>query len=322
MLSSLFLSLLAFPCAVAPLKAVPEIIYQATYNGSWLENLAVTSCNKILATRLDVAELWLIDPDNKAAVVKLHSFPNANGVTGITEIRKNVFAMAVMTIDLATATVAPNSSFIWTVDISDEKDPIITLLKSISDISFANGLTTWDNNTFLISDSVQGAVYSMDSRTGAHRMVVQDATMAPAVNSAANIGINGIKRFGNYMYYTCSTKGLFARVPLMHFQGIITATGPVEILASGVFMDDFTITSDGTAFIAGNFNQDLFELPLGGQLSIFAGASTSLDVAGCTSVGLSKDRRELFVATSGASANPVNGTVIEPAKILKFILGK
>lgn len=322
MFFSLFWCLLALLSATTSLRPVPEIIYQATYNGSWLENLAITSCNKILSTRLDVAELWLIDPDNKAAAVKVHTFPNANGVTGITEIRKGVFAMAAMTIDLAISAVAPNSSTIWTVDISDEKHPIVSLLTTIPDISFPNGLTTWDADTFLISDSVQGAVYSIDSKTGAHRVVVQHPSMLPAVDAPANIGINGVKKFGNYLYYTCSTQGLFARVPLSSRKGVITATGAVEILASGEFMDDFAITPDGTAFIAGNFNQELFELPPGGQLSVFAGAATSLEVAGCTSVGVSKDGEEMFVATGGASANPVNGSVIEPAKIVKFILDK
>lgn len=301
---------------------VPETVYQAPNVGSWLENLAITPDNKILTTRLDVPELWLIDPTAKSAS-KVHTFPNANGLTGIAQFSKDIYAVTAMTIELATATVSPNSSSIWKVDMTNEKYPSINLLAAIPEVSFPNGLATWDEETILIADSVQGAVYSVNTKTGAYNIVIKDPSMLPAAGAPVKIGINGIKRFGDYVYYTSSTQELFARIPMTKSSTHIIPTGPVEVLSSGTFADDFAIHSgDGTAFLAGNVNNQLFKLPLGGAISVFAGAATSLEVAGCTSVGFAKHGEMLYVATTGALGAPVNGTAVEPAKIVRFILNE
>src|SRR5438105_4501375 len=50
-----------------------RVVYQLPNKGSWFENLAVRSDGTILATRLDVPEVWIIDVDAQtgSAMVKL-----------------------------------------------------------------------------------------------------------------------------------------------------------------------------------------------------------------------------------------------------------
>lgn len=66
-------------------QAVPTSIYTFSGSGAWIEGMAVRSNGHLLLNRLDVAELWDVDPVTKTGT-KLLSFPGAKSMAGITEV--------------------------------------------------------------------------------------------------------------------------------------------------------------------------------------------------------------------------------------------
>jgi hypothetical protein len=62
-------------------------------NGTFVENLAVRSNGQILATLLSVPELYQVDPIGGRHPQLIHRFPMVTGLTGITEVEKDVFVV-------------------------------------------------------------------------------------------------------------------------------------------------------------------------------------------------------------------------------------
>ncbi|KAH7012345.1 hypothetical protein B0J12DRAFT_778574 [Macrophomina phaseolina] len=327
-----FVPLLAACCAIlstlhGAILASPHVIhqkdsraptvstlYQFSSNGSWVENLAVRSNGELLVTRADVPELWSVSP-SKGSASLVYSFPNANGLLGITEICPDVFAVVAGVLSLSTATATPGSFVIWKVDLKHRK-PIVTLTKAIPEALFLNGVTTFDAKLgiVLIADSVKGAIWRLNTKTGAYSIALSDPTMLPAPGQP--IGVNGVKVFNRHVYYTSSTQGRFCRVAV---DAQASSTGPVEIIAGGFFQDDFTFSHDGTAYITTNVENTVLKVTPQGQLSVVAGSANSSVVAGATACQFGRTQKEegvLYVTTSGAQAAPVNGTFIEPGKVV------
>jgi hypothetical protein len=292
-------------------------VHQFPTNGTWIENLAVRTNGHILITRTDVPELWTIDPFTKTASL-IHSFSDATALTGITEVYDDTFAIVALNSSLATFSSTPGTGAIWKVNMKSRK-PVISLVQRMPDSIFPNGLTTLNSKAgdILIADSGKGVVFKMNTNTGAYSIALTDPnTMLPASNGPIPIGINGVKLFKGHVYYTSTTRQLFCRVPV---SALGEATGPYEVLASGFYQDDFTLSEDGVAYISGNANDEVLKVGLDGTVSVAAGNPESLDVAGATSCAFAKggdNKGILYVATGGALGAPINGTIVEPGKIV------
>ncbi|KAL3481720.1 hypothetical protein BJX99DRAFT_218158 [Aspergillus californicus] len=299
--------------------------------GSWLENIEIGPSNTLLTTRIDIPALYQITvPTSKhpqpAAATLIQTFPNASGVLGITNFKKDHYAVVVGNFSLATSQSTPGSYSIWDVDLSGpSSDPVsATKITDIPEAAFLNGLTTLNpirrhsQPLLLISDSQAGAVFSLDPETGKYDIIHDDETMAPA--NGTNIGINGLHPVvigkETFLYYTNSLKETVNRVKINPVTG--KATGPYTTIATGVWGDDFAYdTKKQDLYITGNFEDVVTKLSLTGAVEGVIGSETEMTVAGATSGVFGGDRgRTLFVATGGALAAPVNGTVTEGAKIV------
>ena len=78
-------------------------------NGTWVENLAVRSNGQILATLLSIPELYQVDPIGGQHPQLIHRFPMVTGLTGITEVEKDVFVVIAGNWSLKTLSTTPGS---------------------------------------------------------------------------------------------------------------------------------------------------------------------------------------------------------------------
>lgn len=287
-------------------------IFQFPQNGSWIENIASRRNGNLLITRLDVPELWSIDPKQKTASL-VHSFSNVSSLCGISEIREDVFAIAGITFDAATGTLSPGSG---TIFIADMKSGDFKRIGSIAGSLVLNGLTAFDSQIVLVGDSTAGILYKFHVDNGAYSIVSEDEALK------GRTGVNGVKLHESdgqkYVYFTSSTQSKIGRIPLTA-DG--SAGGPVEITATipDTFLDDFVLTGRGVAFVATGRNNTVLRAAPNGQTSTVVGSLDSLEVAGGTSLAWGVGEKELYVATSGGQSGPVNGTLIEPAKVVKLV---
>ncbi|KAH8661952.1 hypothetical protein BX600DRAFT_307075 [Xylariales sp. PMI_506] len=321
-------------------------VFQLSDNGTWFENIAVRSNGALLATLLDtspslyqVSEPWLATQQHPSDGELLYTFPGATGLLGIAETEPDVFVIAAG--NLTTDVVGiPGSWSLWEVDFSGSQPGFA--VRKITDVPgalFLNGLAVipagpgnGDTPVVLVSDSTLGLVYRVNPRTGAHSVAVQTPEMAPLVDTPPIIGINGIKYSAcdGYLYFDNSYAATVYRVALSPDGSPAATTAIVEtvsVVSGAIFLDDFTFgpgsdgDDDDSAIWAATNAGDTIEWidPTTGTSAVVEGSDTTLTVAGGTAAAFGRsvyDRDILYVVTGGAQVRPVNGTVIEPAKIV------
>ncbi|KAF7133826.1 hypothetical protein CNMCM5793_005238 [Aspergillus hiratsukae] len=320
LITTLISPTLAFPAVPITTNASSiSTVFQFTRNETWLENLAVRPNGKLLATRLDAPELWLIDPANTnttEAGSLFHTFPNATSLLGITEINTDVYAVVAGNFSIPTVTSTHGSYVIWRLDASSTP-PSASILARIPDAEFLNGIARFGENMLLITDSAKGVIWLLDMSTGVYSQALSHPSMLPAAGQPYAVGVNGIDVRGKYVYYTSTTQMLFCRVPV---DSTASATGPVEVIASGITPDDFIVSGDGTAFITTNPDNGLVRVDPKGRVRLVAGNQFTIAVGGSTAVAGSEDGSVLYVTTSGGQFSPILGKLIEPAKVVAIHL--
>jgi len=271
--------------------------------GSWAENVAVRRNGKLLVTRLDVPELWQVDPTSSNATL-VHTFTSHLGLLGITEVTPDVFAIVVGNVSLQNPDPAVGTYGVVTIDLGGYPSSTPKVLSDIAipEALLLNGLTTLNplEGLVLAGDSSHGVVYSVDVHSGNYSVVLQDDTMAPAPSMSNSPGINGLKIRGEYLYYTNAVKLTFCRVKL-NCDG--TAAGPFEVLHVDhrPTYDDFAMSRRGIAYIAHTRGYGLTRITPGGNASlILEGVNATL---GSTAAVFGRDWKEtLYVVTSGGLA--------------------
>lgn len=176
-----------------------------------------------------------------------------------------------------------------------------------------NGATNLDDQgTILVADSGAGVVYRVETHSGKYAVVLSDPTMNYTASALTplHIGINGLHIRGSFLYYTSSTQGLFARIPI-HPNG--TANGSAEIIAYNGFDDDFIFDRAGNAFVATNLNATVQKITPAGKVSVVAGSPNSTLLAGSTATKFGRtaaDASVLYVTTDGRFTNAAGETVV------------
>ncbi|KAJ7284006.1 hypothetical protein C8J57DRAFT_1294134 [Mycena rebaudengoi] len=255
----LFAPLLAFgfPTSLTATLST-KLIYQSP-TGLFLENIAVRPCSNLLLTSLLSPSLLTLDPTATVPTLDtVFSFPNSTGLTGIVEYRPDVYAVVAAQLNITTARDAPGSASVWSVDMTDSARPRvkkITSLPTLTDGIF-NGVTTVAGrpDVVLVAESVSGSVWEINTLTGASRIAIQDESMAPGTTEAPIVlGINGVRTYGDALYFTNTLRRTFSRVPLDVRGAHVRPAGAVQLLVrseAGGIPDDFAIDAKGFAWVA------------------------------------------------------------------------
>ncbi|KAH6614994.1 hypothetical protein C7974DRAFT_436941 [Boeremia exigua] len=291
-------------------------------NGTWAENIAVRSNGDLLVTLMDRPELYSIKPDTSAAklAANLDEQTNAIGLLGITEMAHDVFVIVAGNFSVARRESDPASFSVWEIDFNrGGKCEKVKEVERFPQASFLNGMVTLNRQkqTVLISDSVLGLVWRLNTRTGEYAVVLEDATMTAPEGSSPVIGINGIRIFGDYLYYVNAQRQLYCRVKIDLSTGM--ALGPYEVITTEISGDDFAMAADGTAYVTTNAENGLERVTADGQKTLVAGGLNSTVVAGATSAAFGRTRKDkdvVYVVTSGAQGFPVGGTFSEGGKVV------
>ncbi|KAJ7823074.1 hypothetical protein B0H14DRAFT_2827281 [Mycena olivaceomarginata] len=241
-----FLVLLEFAgCGIATF--LTQLVFQSP-TGQFLENIAVRPSSKLLITSVLSPTLYTLDPTAANATLdEVYTFPNANCLTGIAEYRPDVYAIVASKRNATSTMEAPGSIVIWSLDLTSGGAPAPRRGARIPQSTHINGLSTVPGHLDLLlaADSILGAAYEVNVRTGAVRILIQDAAMAPGAPGAPPpaLGINGLHVGAGLLYFTNSELETFSRVPL--------GGGAVEVLGAGPY-DDFTFDGEGRVWVTTN----------------------------------------------------------------------
>lgn len=288
-------------------------------NGTRIENIAVRKNGNLLVTLSDRPELYEIDPFNPASPKLIHHFAGYLGLGGITETTPDIFTVNAGNITFGPFRAVPESFSVWKLDFNNCGGRAkVSKVTDMPDALYLNGMTTLDSRagTILTGDCANGRVFRVDTRTGDYTVALDDELLQPPPNAILPVGVNGIRLIGHYLYFTNTFKALYGRVPVDLGTG--KANGPYEVLAANIISDDLAVRS-GVGYLAGSQGNVIYEVQSHGERKVIAGNLNSTVVPSSTSAAFGrtkKDKNTLYVVTSGTEAAPVNGTYIEPGKVV------
>lgn len=306
-----FMALLAAVVSAAAQNPI-STAFQLSEIGTWFENIAVRSDGSLLATRMDVPEIWQIDPATNTGDV-LVTVPSTLSTTGITELTPDVFVFAVSNFSFVDGPT-PGSLAVWKVDLnagegSDEGGVEPEFVASFPEAEFLNGMATWDEKRVLVGDTMVNVVYLLDVETGEFEVALD----GPEVS-----GVNGIRVHEGDIYTVSNTENLLYRIPV---DADARITGEAEVVSEALGFDDFDFGPDG-AIYAANMSGNAVVKILDGEITTIAGGEGSREVLGPSSVRMGRGEGEgtIYVSTTGNGASPPPGTVGEPASVVAVSL--
>ena len=288
--------------ATASASIIPrQAASQVAQLGGWVECLAVRSNGAILATRLDVPELWTVDPVTKTSS-RVTSFPNALGLTGVAEISPDVFVVVAGNFSTTTFDIGNGSWSVWKVDLTGAT-PKQTLLKAVPEAGFLLGATAFNNDTAFIADAGNGALYRFSITTGDYEIVLQDPTMKAPTGAFISEGIHGVRYIpqSGSVFFTNTFGSTFNMFDVDKTTG--KPTSSVKIITTKVETPEDLAIIEGTAFI--------MSLNGGGIFSVTPdGLSTKIvEVQSGSTVAIGRgatDKKALYFATSSGSISVVS----------------
>jgi sugar lactone lactonase YvrE len=280
------------------LAASLSTIYQYP-PGTWLENIARMPNNSLLVSSIGSADVHIIDPKVTPATSSLvTSFPGANSVLGITELRPNIFAVAVGNLTLATNTPIEGTFSIWTLDFTCHPMKINKNL-DIPNVGLANGITTLTPTAILVADCWKGNIVRVDLSRRSYGVVLEDTTLRSdfTTNASLPAGVNGLKIHRNYLYYTNTVQNLLGRVRINTSTG--TSLGRFETIAQGREIsqpDDFAVKNDGSVVLARPLADQVMHVSLDGRVETLVKRGLG---SGATGVIFGKSEKTLYLSESG-----------------------
>ena len=269
------LPLLLSLASAAPLESRQTAAAQVVRISS-IENLAVRSNGQILATNMNSANLIAIDAVAKTSKTAL-AVSGASGLSGIAEYAPDLFAVI-------------GGKGIYKVDFTGAT-PKSSLIKTITEASNLNGLSSFDNNTVLVADAGKGTVYRFNVNTGEYAVTIQDPTMAPS--GGIPFGIDGIRYKDGVVWYTNIFKNSFHKVSVD--PATSKPTGAVTTLWTNLMGDDLCFGPNGKIYVATNSRNSLVEVDPAVGKPVSVGT-----VTGSTSCAFGRTEKDSNVAYVGA----------------------
>lgn len=307
-----------------PLPLPVEVVHEFPHP-TWLENLAVRSNGKVLATLLTSPDIYQIEPFTREDPILVHHFSDHLGLLGITETTRDVFYIVAGNYSFVDSTNPIGASDVYEVDIrKGAKQAITTKIANFPKSQLLNGMTTLnaEKGLILISDPGAGLLYKLNVRTKQFVVAIDDRTMKPS--STLPFGINGIKIRNGALYFTNTAQGTFVKIPI---SADGSATGPAVIISKDVASDDFTFGPRGEAYLAQNGQNNLgFLGPAGGNVTILTGAplKDKTYLAGpsaCQFGRLPQDRKVLYITTTGGlfsnASTPTSGGTLSKVNLAR-----
>ncbi|KAK2684497.1 hypothetical protein QWA68_016520 [Fusarium oxysporum] len=315
-LLNLSLALSAATGMASPVKAPTTRELFHFPNATFIENIAVRPNGHLLLNTFDNGRMYTIDPSAPHITPQVAAqLPDVASLTGITEIAPDVFAVSGGN-PVGSYSFQEGSLKVFVVDFVKGKKshgkqtPVVKKIADVPNTEILNGMTHLPKHPHIIltADSVQGRIFRVDTKTGAVDIAFGDQKLAAGKDSSPPLGVNGIKIYDDYMYFTNSAQQFFGRIK-------ITAKGDragdieeiVTVADRSMAYDDFAMARDGTAYV-GTHPSYLSKITPDGKQTILVGADNREILFAPTSAALSRDERKAYVITEGASTmGGVNG---------------
>lgn len=289
---------------------------------TWIENIAVRSNGDLLLTLLTKPEVYLVKPSDPSNAVLVHYFDDATALAGIIEVAEDMFYVGGGKFNAKTNQSVSGSFKVWEIDMRDFVAGTAAparVLVDLKDVGLPNGfeLLSKEAGTILVADSSLGCVWKVNVNEESVEKLIEVDEMKPPPPPVMQMGVNGLAVRDGYLYWSNTTKSLFCRIKIDDNGAPSGAL--VEVLESGVVIDDFCFDGFGNAWVAQHMMNTVGVIRAKGGVVTVAGSADQLTVAGgaaCQFGRMQEDESVLYVVTTGGLSAPVDGSQVEGGKFV------
>lgn len=263
-----------------------------------------------------------------AKLETIYEFKTITNILGITETLPDTFVIAGGN-TTANATGYVGTFSAWEVRFSKDTATVRKIV-DIPEAMLLNGVVAVPDmpNVVLIADSQIGVLFRLDTKRGIYEVIADRPDFKPhpeRFNKTVGFGINGVKIRDGFLYFSNTNLVNIYRVRIAN-DGYLASDGEatIEVYADlnaiTTFIDDFEIGPDGTVWVVTNDDNSLIAVtPRDRKVKVVAGAKDQLTLAGGTGAAFGhtkRDKHVLYISTAGGLDAPVNGTLVEPGKVM------
>ena len=268
-------------------------------------------------TTLHSGDLYTIDPFVQSPQPQVvASLPGATGLCGIAIVDASANIYAIGGGEHISFGFAPGTVATWIVQIAgDDKGVVIARIPVDATLSGMASLPA-KPHIVLGFDAKGGRVMRINTHTRRVDVAFGDPSMEPSPNFT--IGVNGARIRDDFIYFTNSGQGTFARIPIDQDGNKV---GSAEVIATLPQLparvdnayDDFTFDLSGNAYVSLHTSSYVKITPQGVQTVFLNDSGYSPGLLEPNSAALSLDGKILYLCTAGKTV----GTTVYGGQLLK-----
>ena len=190
----------------------------------------------------------------------------------------------------------------------------VSVVGTLPDAIFLNGLAQLDADIYLIADSYKGVVWRFNASNGQATEWLAHPLLSRADTNNPIPAANGLKIRHRTVWVSNTARQTLLAVPVL----ASGAAGVPRVVKNQVKFDDFAIDDDGTIYGATHVYNSLIRMAPDGTLATVATAEQGM--TGSTAVAFGRaqgDRRRLYVTTNGGMfLPPLSG--VGPARLVQL----
>jgi sugar lactone lactonase YvrE len=190
----------------------------------------------------------------------------------------------------------------------------VTVLVTMPDAMFLNGLTPLTENRYLVADSYKGIIWELNTVAKNYQVWLEHPDLARSSSNQEFPAVNGLKIYGNTLYASNTEKMQLVKIPLQ----LNGQPGQPEIFLQPVNLDDFAFDRDGNLYGTTHIYNSVVKITPSGLITIIAEAEQGM--TGCTALAFGRgegDLMSIYVVTNGGMSFPPP-TGLEPSKVVRL----
>ncbi len=214
---------------------------------------------------------------------------------------------------LLTAWNAENIPTVFTISPQGNATVLVTLPDAI----FLNGLTPLAGTSYLIADSYLGAIWELNEIEKTVRIWLEHPSLARSSDDKEFPAVNGLKIYENTLYASNTEKMQIVKIPIQP-DG---QPGEPEIFLHSVNLDDFAFDQDGNLYGTTHIYNSVVKITPDGNITTIAQAKQGMTGSTALAFGQGEDdRSSIYVVTNGGMSLPPP-TGLEPARVVRLEVG-
>jgi hypothetical protein len=206
-----------------------------------------------------------------------------------------------------------NISVVWKIT----PDGTASLLVSLPDAIFLNGLTPLTDHLYLIADSYRGAIWELNLTQASVQIWLEHPLLARANPENEIPAVNGLKIFDQVLYASNTQNAQIVQIPIQANH----QPGSPTVFVRNANLDDFAFDKAGNLYGTTHVFNSVVKIAPDGSITTIAKAEEGMVGTTACAFGKSQgDCTHLYVTTNGGMSFPPP-TGVESAKVVRLDVG-